>query len=179
MEHPEVFIHETAHVSPKAVIGAGTKVWINAQIRENAVIGKNCIISKDTYIDFDVAIGDGVKIQNGVSLYHGLRVGNRVFIGPNATFTNDYFPRADSEDWKVFETVLEDGCSIGANATIVCGHTLGRYCMVGAGSVVTRDVPPHALVVGNPARQIGRVCKCGHRLESSTCPKCGFVLPQE
>lgn len=176
MRH-NVFIHESAHVSDQADIGPDSKVWINSQIRERAKIGSNCIISKDTYIDFDVAIGDNVKIQNGVSVYHGVNIGNDVFVGPNAVFTNDYYPRASNPDWEVRETVLEDGCSVGANATIVCGHTLGRYCMVGAGSVVTKDVPPHALVVGNPARVIGYVCKCGERMEQNqTCGKCGYTL---
>jgi acetyltransferase-like isoleucine patch superfamily enzyme len=169
----EVFIHISAHVSEKAVIGHGTKIWINAQIRENVTIGKNCIISKDTYIDTGVTIGHGVKIQNGVSIYHGVTIADDVFIGPNACFTNDYFPRSFNADWKITETKIERGASIGANATIVCGHTLGEYCMVGAGSVVTKDVPPYMLVVGNPARPVGKVCKCGTRLQDALCPICG------
>lgn len=176
-----VYIDETAHVSDEAKIGSGTKIWINSQIRENAVIGKNCIISKDTYVDFDVEIGDGCKIQNGVSLYHGVTLEEGVFVGPNAAFTNDFYPRAFSGDnWDVCPTVIKKGASIGANATIVCGHTLGEYCMVGSGSVVTKDVPPYALVAGNPARVIGYVCECGHRLdESGRCPKCGKYVKQE
>lgn len=171
----KVFIHPSAHVSDGAKIGDGTKVWINSQIRENSSIGEDCIISKDTYIDFDVVIGDRCKIQNGVSVYHGVVIEDDVFVGPNATFTNDFYPRAFSGDsWKVYRTLIRRGASIGANATIVCGRTLGEYCMVGCGSVVTKDVPPHALVVGNPARISGYVCECGQKLDKTgKCPQCG------
>ena len=171
-----VFIHPSAHVSDKASIGTGTKIWINAQIREGASIGKGCVIGKDTYIDADVQIGNGVKIQNGVSVYKGVTVGDDVFVGPNAVFTNDYFPRAGNDDWEILPTVLKHGCSIGANATIICGNVLGEYCMVGAGSVVTKDVPAYGLVVGNPARLVGFVCKCGRRMQDSLCAACGFAL---
>ena len=175
----DVFIHPSANVSEKADIGAGTKIWINSQIRENTKIGKGCIISKDTYIDADVAIGDRCKIQNGVSVYHGVTIEDDVFVGPNAAFTNDFYPRAFSQDWEVSHTLVKKGASIGANATIVCRHTLGEYCMVGSGSVVTRDVAPYTLVVGNPARPIGLVCRCGKPLASGsrTCDACGFVIP--
>ena len=168
----DVFVHPSAHVADGAVIGKGTKIWINAQIRENTSIGENCIISKDTYIDAGVSIGSGVKIQNSVSIFHGVTIADDVFIGPNACFTNDYFPRSFNADWKITETKIEKGASIGANSTIVCGHTLGEYCMVGAGSVVTKDVPPYTLVVGNPARPIGMVCKCGQRIDGGACPIC-------
>lgn len=172
-----IYIDETAHVSDKAKIGDGTKIWINVQVREDAEIGENCIISKDVYIDHAVKIGSNVKIQNGVSVYHGVTVEDDVFIGPNAAFTNDYYPRAFNADWEVSETKVKKGASIGANATIVCRHTLGEYCMVGAGSVVTDDVPPYTLVVGNPARPIGKVCRCGTRVgDDMVCPKCGFKI---
>jgi acetyltransferase-like isoleucine patch superfamily enzyme len=168
------FIHITAHVSPEAVIGNGTKIWINSQIREHAHIGDYCIISKDTYIDEYVVIGDRVKIQNSVSVYHGVVIEDDVFIGPNVTFTNDRIPRAFNNNWKITQTLIRRGASIGANATVVCGITIGEYAMVGAGSVVVRDVPSHALVVGNPARQIGLVCKCGERLPTNgICIHCG------
>lgn len=180
MERENVFIHPSANVNDKAVIGEGTKVWINSQIRENATIGTDCIISKDTYIDFDVIIGNDVKIQNGVSVYHGVTVEDKVFIGPNAVFTNDFYPRACNSDWEVKKTFVKKGASIGANATIVCGNTVGEFAMVGSGSVVTHDVPPYTLVVGNPARKIGKVCKCGYKLDkNNTCPICGFELPAE
>lgn len=170
----DVYIHPSANVSTEAVIGKGTRIWVNSQIRENASIGEDCIISKDTYIDTGVTIGNRVKIQNGVSVYHGVTIADDVFIGPNACFTNDYIPRAFNKEWKITETRVEQGASIGANATIVCGHTLGEYCMVGAGSVVTKDVPPYTLVVGNPARPIGKICKCGAKLQDEVCPICGF-----
>lgn len=157
------FVHQTAEVSENANIGENTKIWHQAQVRENARIGKNCILSKDVYIDFDVVIGNNVKIQNGVSVYHGVVVEDDVFLGPNMVFTNDLFPRAFINDFKVYPTIVKKGASIGANATIICGTTIGQYAMIGAGSVVTKDVPDHALVVGNPARIIAFVCKCGQK----------------
>lgn len=174
------YIDETAHVSDKARIGENTKVWINAQIREEAEIGSNCIISKDVYIDHAVKIGNNVKIQNGVSVFNGVTIEDDVFVGPNAAFTNDYYPRAFNADWEISNTLVKKGASIGANATVVCRHTLGTYCMVGAGSVVVDDVEPYTLVVGNPARPVGKVCRCGTRLgDDLVCPKCGFDLKKE
>lgn len=170
----EILIHPTAEVSEAAVIGAGTKIWNQAQVREGARIGERCIISKNVYIDENVSIGSGVKIQNNVNVYHGVTIEDDVFLGPSMTFTNDIFPRAFSTDWQVTETVIRKGASIGANATIRCGVEIGEYATVGAGSTVTKDVPPYALVAGNPARQIGWVCKCGFRLdENHVCPNCG------
>lgn len=175
----EIYIDERAYVEDGAKIGEGTKIWVNSQVRSGAVIGKNCIISKDTYIDASVRIGDNVKIQNGVSVYHGVTVEDDVFIGPNAAFTNDFYPRAFNSDFPVRETLIKKGASIGANATVVCGNTLGEYCMVGAGAVVTRDVPPYSLAVGNPARIVGKVCRCGNRLHGAdTCSSCGFTVPK-
>ncbi len=156
------YIDESAHVSPNATIGEGTKVWINAQIRENATIGENCIISKDTYIDAGVTIGNRCKIQNGVSIYSGVTIEDDVFVGPNATFTNDKVPRAFNSEWKITPTLIKKGASIGANATIVCGVTLGEYCMVAAGSVVTKDVKPYSLVMGNPAKHYAYIDKMGN-----------------
>lgn len=173
------YIHETAHVSDNAIIGDGAKIWINVQIREGAQIGKNCIISKDAYIDHDVVIGDDSKIQNGVSVYHGVTIEDAVFVGPNAVFTNDYYPRAQNPGWDITPTLIRRGASLGANCTVICGHTVGEYAMVGAGSVVATDVEPYALVVGNPARKIGRVCRCGMRADDGRCSKCGFELPPE
>lgn len=174
----DVFIHPSAHVSQEVRIGQGTKIWINAQIRENVTIGEHCIISKDTYLDEGVSIGSYVKIQNGVSVYKGVTVEDEVFIGPNVAFTNDFYPRAMNAHWTITPTLVEKGASLGANSTIVCGRRIGSYAMVGAGSVVTKDVEPYALVVGNPARQIGWVCPCGHPLVNRECPQCGFVLDQ-
>lgn len=169
----DIFIHGSADVSPQADIGGGTKIWNNAQVRERAVIGKNCVIGKNAYIDSDVRLGDGVKAQNNVNVYHGVTVEDDVFLGPSMTFTNDMFPRAFNADWQITETLVKRGASIGANATIVCGVSIGEYSMVGCGAVVTKDVPAYALVVGNPARQIGWVCECGHRLRGQTCAACG------
>lgn len=175
----EIYIHPTAEVDKRAVIGDGTKVWNQAQVREGAVIGKNCVISKNVYIDENVSVGNGVKIQNNVNVYRGVTVEDDVFLGPSMTFTNDMYPRAFSDDWEVTDTLVKKGASIGANAIIRCGITIGEYAMVGAGSTVVKDVPAHALVVGNPARQLGWVCECGYKLDTQRkCTKCGREYPQ-
>ena len=169
-----VFIHETAEVSKGANIGDGTKIWNLAQVRENATIGSNCIISKNVYVDAGVSIGSGVKIQNNVNVYHGVTVEDNVFLGPSMTFTNDFYPRAFNADWNVSDTLVREGASIGANATIVCGNIIGKYAMIGSGSVVTKNIPDYALFAGNPAKQIGWVCKCGNKLtEELLCTECG------
>lgn len=158
------FKHPTAVVESDH-IGDGTKIWHFAHVREKAKIGKNCIIGKSVYIDAEVEIGNGVKIQNFVSVYKGVRIEDDVLIGPAVTFANDLYPRAYSwsED-KIVPTVVKKGASIGANSTIVCGVTIGSYAMIGAGSVVTKDVPPIGLVYGNPAELRGFVCYCGKKL---------------
>ena len=158
------FIHPTASVDPAAVIGEDSKIWINVQVRENAVIGPGCIIAKDAYIDHGVRVGARCKIQNSVSIYHGVTIEDDVFVGPNACFTNDKVPRANNPDWQVTPTLVCNGASIGANATILCGVTIGEYAMVAAGAVVTRDVAPYALVMGNPARRVGTVNEAGDRV---------------
>lgn len=158
-------IHPTAQVDARATIGRGTKIWHCAQIREGARIGEDCTIGKDVYIDRDVVIGSRVKIQNGVSVYRGVTIEDDVFVGPHAVFTNDKHPRAFNEDWQVTPTLVRRGASIGANATIVCGVVIGEFALVGAGAVVTTDVPPHALVVGVPARPTGRVDRLGRRID--------------
>lgn len=164
-----IYIHPTAEVSNTAKVGDGTKVWNLVQIREEAEIGNDCIISKNVYIDTKVKIGSRVKIQNNVNVYHGVEIEDDVFLGPSMTFTNDMFPRSFNVEWKIINTLVQRGASIGANATIVCGNTIGEYAMVGSGSVVIKDVPKQALVVGNPARQIGWVCICGNKLDESFC----------
>lgn len=160
----DVYIHPTANVSDKASIGQGTKVWINVQIREGVVIGEGCILSKDVYVDHAVKIGNRCKVQNSVSVYSGVEIGDDVFVGPNACFTNDKVPRAFNTDWVITPTFVHNGASIGANATIVCGTTIGEYAMVAAGSVVTKDVPPYTLVMGNPARAVAKIDREGNRV---------------
>lgn len=178
-------VHLTAEVSDKARIGEGTSIWHHSQIRENARIGKNCIIGKNVYVDFDVSIGNNVKIQNNVSVYHGVAIEDGVFIGPHVCFTNDKFPRAinpdgtlkKGDDWEVSKTLIKKGASVGANSTIISGITIGEWALVGAGSVVTKDVPDYGLVCGSPARLVGYVCKCGKKLEGSKkCDICGIGL---
>ncbi|HYT00839.1 MAG TPA: acyltransferase [Thermoplasmata archaeon] len=174
----EAHVHRTAEVSPEATIGEGTAVWHWAQIREGARVGRRCNIGKDVYIDTAVVVGDDCKIQNFASIYRGVTVGDRVFIGPHACFTNDNYPRAVSPDWKVVPTRVEDGVSIGANSTILCGITIGRFAMVAAGAVVTKDVPPHVLVAGVPAKPIGWVCECGRPLDRNMrCAHDGRTFP--
>jgi UDP-2-acetamido-3-amino-2,3-dideoxy-glucuronate N-acetyltransferase len=163
----DVIIHPTASVDARAEIGSGSRVWINVQIREHAKIGSGCILSKDVYIDHAVTIGDRCKVQNSVSVYNGVTIGDDVFVGPNACFTNDKVPRANNADWSVTPTLVKSGASIGANATIVCGITIGEYAMIAAGSVVTKDVAPYSLVMGNPARHVGFVDEAGNRVENN------------
>ncbi len=172
-------IHPTADISPEAQIGKDTSIWHWAQVREGARIGDRCNIGKDVYIDSAVVVGDDCKIQNFATLYCGVTIGNRVFVGPHACFTNDLYPRAASPDWKIVPTKVEDGASIGANATILCGLTVRRYAMVAAGAVVTKDVPAQALVAGVPAKVIGWVCECGRPLDSKMqCAHDGKAFPE-
>jgi len=166
-------IHETAEVSDKAKIGKDVSIWNQAQIREDAVIGDNSIISKNVYVDFSVKIGKNVKIQNNSSIFHGVVIEDGVFIGPHVCLTNDNNPRAvnpdltlkKADDWEVSETLVKEGASIGAGSIILPGITIGKFAMVGAGSVVTKDVSDFALVYGNPAKLKAFVCKCGFKLD--------------
>lgn len=168
-----VKIHPTAEVSDKSIIGDGTSIWNWAQIREDCILGAGCIVGKGVYVDVGVRIGSRVKIQNHASIFKGVEIQDGCFVGPHVCFTNDLFPRATlpngssrgDGDWTVTKTRVNEGASIGANSTIVCGIEIGSWAMIGAGSVVVSDVPPHGLMVGNPARLIGYVCKCGMRLK--------------
>lgn len=162
MEHHK---HESAIVED-ASIGKGTHIWHFAHVRSGAKIGKNCNIGKGVYVDMDAVIGDNVKIQNFVSVYKGVTIEDDVFVGPSVTFTNDKLPRAFQwSDEDLVNTLIKKGASIGANSTIVCGTTIGKYAMIGAGSIVTKDVPDHSLFIGTPAKFHGYICFCGRKLE--------------
>lgn len=172
MIDPSARIHPTADLEADVRIGAGTSVWHRAQVRTGAVIGSDCVIGRDAFIDEGVEIGSRVKIQNAALVYHGVTVEDGVFIGPGAILTNDRYPRAitatgdlaRADDWTVSPIVLRHGSSIGAGAVVVAGREVGAFATVGAGAVVTHDVPSHALVAGNPARRLGWMCACGVRL---------------
>jgi UDP-2-acetamido-3-amino-2,3-dideoxy-glucuronate N-acetyltransferase len=184
--------HPTAEVSPDARIGAGTRIWSQVQVREHAYIGEECNIGKGVYIGAHVHVGSRVKIQNYALIFEGVTLEDGVFVGPHVCFTNDLLPRAitpdgklkGAEDWEVTPTLVKYGASIGAGSVILCGVTISDFALVGAGSMVTRDVPPHALVFGNPARQHGYVCRCARRLSDvheqdnklvGWCETCGQI----
>lgn len=171
-------IHPTADVSPRAQIADGAQIWHQAQVREGASIGRNCIVGKGVYVDFDVQIGDNCKLQNGAFLYHGATLEDGVFVGPGAILTNDRQPRAinpdgslkAADDWQVGPILIGYGASIGAGCIVLPGVVVGRFAMIAAGAIVTRDVPPHGLAIGAPARLAGYVCSCGARLATEPSP---------
>ena len=173
----DVFVHESAYVDAGAQIGAGTKIWHFCHVMPGAVIGERCSLGQNVVVMNGTRIGNNAKIQNNVSIYEGVELDDDVFCGPSMVFTNVVNPRsAVSRKHEYKRTSVGRGASIGANATIVCGVTLGEYAFVGAGAVVTRDVPPYALVAGVPARRIGWMCQCGERLPDAgagTCTACG------
>jgi UDP-2-acetamido-3-amino-2,3-dideoxy-glucuronate N-acetyltransferase len=178
-------VHATADLEADVTVGPRTAVWHRAQIRIGATIGADSIIGRDVFIDEGVRLGDRVKVQNGALIYHGVTIGDDVFIGPGAILTNDRRPRAfnatgglaSAADWTVTSTTVESGASIGAGAILVAGSDVGAYAMVGAGAVVTRPVPSHALVVGNPARRIGWICNCAERLVAEEASEHEFQCP--
>lgn len=176
----DIFVHESSYVDEGAKIGKGTKIWHFSHVMSKAIIGERCNLGQNVFVANGVKIGDNCKIQNNVSLYEGVILEDNVFCGPSMVFTNvktprSAFPRNTSDDYLV--TRLRQGASIGANATIVCGGTIGKSAMVAAGAVVTKDIPDYALVSGVPAQIIGWVCDCGTRLSflnhHATCSDCG------
>lgn len=175
------FVHESSYVDEGAVVGAGTKIWHFSHVMSGSRIGERCNIGQNVVISPDVVIGDNVKIQNNVSVYTGVVLEDDVFCGPSMVFTNVVNPRSHvSRRDEYRPTLVRTGASLGANCTVVCGHTIGRFAFIGAGAVVTRDVPDFALVVGNPGRVVGWMCQCGLKLaagktppESAACSTCG------
>ena len=167
------FAHSTAEISEEAIIGNGVRIWMNAQVRERATIGDNTIISKGVYIDQDVKIGANVKIQNNAAIFKGVTIEDGVFVGPHVVFTNDVFPRAinpegelaQQDDWEITETRIENGASLGANSSIRAGVTIGKWALIGMGSVVVTDIPEYGLAYGNPAVVVGKVNKAGRIIE--------------
>jgi acetyltransferase-like isoleucine patch superfamily enzyme len=170
---PDVFIHPTAQVESGAAVGAGTRVWSNVQIRSGAVIGRNCIFGRNSFVDVDVVVGDNVKVQNNASLFEGVTLEDGVFIGPHVVFTNDKVPRAvnpdgtlkSADDWTLGSTIVHEGAALGAGTIVVTGVSIGRWAMIGSGTVVTKSVPDHALLVGNPGRIVGWVSAAGVRCD--------------
>ena len=178
------FVHESAYVDAGAVLGEGTKVWHFCHVMSGAVIGANCSLGQNVVVMNGTRIGDNVKIQNNVSIYEGVELEADVFCGPSMVFTNVINPRSHvSRKDEYRRTLVRRGASIGANATVVCGHTLGAYCFVGAGAVVTKDVPAYALVTGVPARRTGWMCACGVKLPGGAgqlrCDSCGAAYEQQ
>lgn len=180
----DYFVHESSYIEENCKIGDRTKIWHFCHIMSNSVIGKNCNIGHNVVISPNVVIGSNVKIQNNVSVYKGVICEDDVFLGPSCVFTNVINPRSFIDRKNDFKaTILKQGATIGANATIVCGHTIGKYALVGAGSVITNDVPDYTIVYGVPARIQGYICKCGEKLifESNTavCKECGEKYKKE
>ncbi len=165
MEQNRFFVHETAVIDADCKIGDGTKIWHFCHIMTGAIIGRNCSLGQNVVVSPDVKLGQNVKVQNNVSIYTGVICEDDVFLGPSMVFTNVINPRsAVSRKSEYLETIVKKGATIGANATIVCGHNIGRYAFIGAGAVVTKEIPDYALVVGNPAKQIGWMSEYGERL---------------
>ncbi len=176
------FVHESSYIDEPCEIGEGTKIWHFSHVMKNSRIGRNCNIGQNVLISPDVIIGDNVKLQNNVSVYTGVELEDDVFCGPSMVFTNVVNPRSHvSRKDEYRKTLVKKGASIGANATVVCGHTVGRFAFIGAGSVVTKDVPDYALIVGNPGRISGWMCQCGIKLgftrdaqaQQVSCTACG------
>lgn len=179
MGKKEYFAHETAVIDEGCQIGKGCRIWHFTHIMSGARLGENCNLGQNVLVSTDVILGKNVKVQNNISIYTGVICEDDVFLGPSMVFTNIINPRsAVIRKDEYVKTLVQKGATIGANATIICGHTLGAFCFIGAGAVVTRDVPPHALVVGNPGKQVGWMSEYGHRLHfdgnnTAICPESG------
>lgn len=177
----DYFVHPTSVIDDNVEIGTGTKIWYFCHVQSGAKIGKHCSLGQNVNISNNVVIGNGCKIQNNVSLYEGLIAEDNVFFGPSCVFTNDLTPRAKYPKGSAgyLKTFIREGASIGANATVVCGHAIGAWAMIGAGAVVTTDVPDHALMLGVPAKRVGWACECGKIMEGNlACSKCGRQYKQ-
>lgn len=177
-ENQNYYVHESSYVDEGANIGCGTKVWHFSHIQSGAKIGSNCSFGQNVNVSGQAVVGNECRIQNNVSIYDGVVLEDGVFCGPSCVFTNDYMPRIrrtrDENSYERIKTIVKHDASIGANATIVCGNTIGEFSLIGAGSVVTKNVPSHALMAGVPARRIGWVCACGSKLDNSLeCLNCG------
>lgn len=172
----DFFIHESSYIDDNVEIGESTRIWFFCHIQKGARVGKNCSLGQNVNVSNNVVIGDGVKIQNNVAVYEGVELEDNVFCGPSMVFTNDLTPRArfpkGAAGYK--KTLVKHDATLGANCTIVCGHTIGEFATIAAGAVVTKDVEPYALMAGVPAERIGWVCECGQVLNKAlTCPDCG------
>ncbi|MBF0483180.1 MAG: N-acetyltransferase [Candidatus Omnitrophica bacterium] len=168
------FKHEKAMVDDGAMVGDDTRVWANVYIQKGASVGKGCNVCNGTFIERGAKIGDHVTIKHNVSIFDGVTIEDDVFIGSNIAFINDRFPRSNREDaWTLEKTLIKKGATLGANAVVMCGLVVGEYAVVGAGAVVTKDVPAFTIVVGNPARKVGMACKCGRKLDAAMQCSCG------
>ena len=184
-ERKNVFVHDSACIDENVTIGKGTKIWHFSHVMRGTVIGEGCTLGQNVLVGPNVRVGNNVKIQNNVSVYEGVILEDDVFCGPSCVFTNVDRPRSGfpTAHTQYLKTLVKRGATIGANATIVCGNTLGEYCFIGAGAVVTKDIPAHAIVYGNPARLRGWICQCGEQLEftdeQAKCHACGREYRKE
>ncbi len=180
MSEKDFFVHESSYVDEGATVGKGSKIWHFCHVQRGAVIGERCSLGQNVNIANNVKVGNGVRIQNNVSVYEGVELEDNVFCGPSCVFTNVTTPRAHFPVHGVYaKTLIKEGASLGANSTIVCGHTVGRSALIAAGAVVTKDVKDYALMAGVPARQIGWVCECGCRLDESLSCACGRAYEEK